>query len=47
MYGRISDPGMGPYLPRVALALPTPVSIRCGAVLARGTAVFVPGLWKL
>ena len=24
MYGRISGPGMGPYLPRVALALRTP-----------------------
>ena len=49
MYGRISDSGMSPYPPRVALALRTPgwgFHI-CGAVSARGTAVFVSGSSEL
>ena len=49
MFGKISHPGRGPYPPRVALALqpqiwfPTP----CGAVSARGTIAFVPGLLEI
>ena len=52
--GRISNPGMGPYSARVALALRTQantlsdsglgVSAPCGAVSTRGASVFVSGL---
>ena len=52
MYGRISDPGMRPYPPRLALAPRTPanqrscsgvgVSTPCRAVSTWGIAVFVP-----
>ena len=51
-YGRISDPGMGPYPPRLPLAPPTPadqrstnrigVSKPCGAVFTEEFTVFVP-----
>ena len=46
MYARINDAGMGPYPPRVALALRTPVwSLHTvGSGIDRGTTVFVPGL---
>ena len=57
IYGGISDPGMGPCRPRVALALfssPSQrsaggigVSTSCGAVSARGITVFVPALSEL
>ena len=44
MYGRTSDPGMGPYLPRVELALcgsQVGVCTPCGSVSTRGNTVFV------
>ena len=57
MYERTYYPEMGPYTPRVALALRTPanlqsasgvgVSALCGAVSTRETAVSVPGLTEL
>ena len=59
MHGRISDPGMGPYPPRAALALRTSgwglamsqsgvgVSTPCGVVSTWGIASFVPGLLEL
>ena len=57
MYGRISDPGMGPYPPRVLLAPRTSanhrsadgggVSTPCGAVLTRAIAVCVPSWSEL
>ena len=57
-YGRISDPGMGPYPPQGALALDTNtsqsaigwwagVSTPCGAVSTRWKSVFVPELSEL
>ena len=56
-YGRISDPGMGPYPPRLPLAPPTPadqrstnrigVSKPCGVVFTQGIVVFVSVLLEL
>ena len=57
MYGKNSDPEMGPYPSRVALAPRTPtdqqsdrgvvVSTPCGAVSSRGVTVSVPGVLEL
>ena len=55
-YGRISDPGMGPYPPRVTLAPRTPakqqsargvgVATPCGAVSTRRTPFSSPVCWS-
>ena len=57
MYGRISDPGMGLYPPRVALVPRSPINQQSasgvgvatpyGDVSTRGIAVFVSGLFEL
>ena len=54
IYERMNEPGMGPYPPRVALALRAAanqrsargigVSTPCGAVLTRENSIFVPQL---
>ena len=49
MYGRIHDPGMGPYPPRMAIALRTPGwgFHTVGGGSTRESTVFVHGLLKL
>ena len=42
MYGIVYDPRIALYPPRVSLALRIEVSTPCGALLTRGTTVFVP-----
>ena len=42
MYGMICDPWIAPCPSRVSLALRVEVSTPCGALLTRGTTVFVP-----